>query len=110
MSIDHNQAVENTTEYRLLDANVNAAELQKKMSVGKNLPTVAVGAGYTAMRLMETNNNFGMIFATANVPISGWWGGSHATKRQEIALDNARADAKIEYQMAVVKYRQAMGN
>ena len=183
MSIDHNQAVENTTEYRLLDANVNAAELQKKMSVGKNLPTVAVGAGYTAMRLMETNNNFGMIFATANVPISGWWGGTHATKRQEIALDNARTqrdntrelliinmdnclnavndarrqldiaaetvsqseenlrlnqdyyrvgtstmsdllqaeqqhrqaldaltDAKIEYQMALVKYRQAVGN
>ena len=183
MSIDHNQAVENTTEYRLLDANVNAAELQKKMSTGKNLPTVAVGAGYTAMRLMETNNNFGMIFATANVPISGWWGGSHASKRQAIALDNARTqrdnsrelliinmdnclnavndarrqldiatetvsqseenlrlnqdyyrvgtstmsdllqaeqqhrqaldaltDAKIEYQMAVVKYRQAVGN
>lgn len=183
MSIDHNQAVENTTEYRLLEANVNVNELQKKMSVGKNLPTVAVGAGFTAMRVMETNNNFGMIFATANVPISGWWGGSHATKRQEIALDNARTqrdntrelliinmdnclnavndarrqldiaaetvsqseenlrlnqdyyrvgtstmsdllqaeqqhrqaldaltDAKIEYQMAVVKYRQAVGN
>ena len=33
----------------------------------------------------------------------------HATKRQEIALD-ALTDAKIEYQMALMKYRQAVGN
>ncbi len=88
-AISHEDAVENVAQYRLMDANVKANELQKKMTTGKNMPSVAVGAAYTAMRMMETDNNFGMIFATASVPLSGWWGGSHATKRQAIALDNA---------------------
>ena len=99
---NHSESVENTAEYRLLQANVRANELQKKMSTGKNLPTVAVGAAYTVDRVMETNNNFGMIFATASVPISGWWGGSHATKRQAIALDNARTQLDNSREMLII--------
>ena len=40
---DHQQALFSTSEYQLLGKQVEAANLQRKMEIGKNLPTVAVG-------------------------------------------------------------------
>ena len=81
-------------EYQLLGKQVEAARLQKKLAVGQNLPTVAVGAGYNYHNLLENDRTFAMVFATVSVPISDWWGGSHAVKRR-----------KIEYQQAVDEQR-----
>ena len=81
---DHQQALLGTAEYQLLGKQVEAAELQKKIAIGQNLPTVAVGAGYNYHNLLEKNNSFGMVFATVSVPISDWWGGSHAVKRKKL--------------------------
>ncbi len=77
-------------EYQLLEKQVEAARLQRRMTVGQNLPTVAVGAGYNYHNLMENERTFGMIFATVSVPLSGWWGGSHAIKRRTIELQKAQ--------------------
>ena len=44
---------------------------------------------------MENDRTFGMLFATVSVPISDWWGGSHAVKRRKLELQKAeeqRAD------------------
>lgn len=71
-------------EYQLLNKQVEATKLQRKMEIGKNLPTVGVGAGYNYHNLMENDRSFGMVFATVSVPISDWWGGSHAIKRKKI--------------------------
>ncbi len=87
---DPQQAVLTTTEYQLLGKQVEAAKLQKRMAVGEKLPSVAVGAGYNYHDMMEKDHSFAMIYATVSVPISGWWGGSHAIKRK-----------KIEYQKAI---------
>ena len=92
---DHQQALYSTPEYLLLDKQVEAATLQKKIAVGENLPTVAVGAGYNYHNLLENDRTFGMLFATVNIPISNWWGGSHHIKRKKIAQQQAieqRAD------------------
>ena len=78
-----------TPEYQLLDKQVEAARLQRNMEVGKNLPSVAVGAGYNYHNLMENDRTFGMLFATVSVPISDWWGGSHAVKRRKLELQKA---------------------
>ena len=86
---DHDQALLTTTEYQLLGKQVEAARLQKRLTLGQQLPTVAVGAGYNYHNLMENNHTFGMLFATVSVPISDWWGGSHAIKRRQIAYRQA---------------------
>ncbi len=78
-----------TPEYKLLEKQVEATSLQHKLEVGKQLPSVAVGAGYTYHNLMEKDHHFGMIFATVSVPISNWWGGSHAIKRRRIEQQKA---------------------
>ena len=87
---DHRQALLGTAEYQLLGKQVEAPDLQKKLAIGQNLPSVAVGAGYNYHNLLDNNTTFGMVFATVSVPISDWWAGSHAIKRR-----------KIEYQKAV---------
>lgn len=84
--IDPSQALPMRDEYKLLDKNILAAELRKKMEVGKHLPTVGVGASYVYHDFMGPNSNFGAVFATASIPISGWWGGSHAIKREKLKI------------------------
>lgn len=76
-------------EYQLLQKQVEATDLQHRMTVGKNMPSVAVGAGYNYHNLLENNHTFGMVFATVSIPISDWWGGSHAIKRSKIEQQKA---------------------
>lgn len=51
---------------------------------------MGVGAGYIYHDLMEKDTDFGMIFASVSVPISSWWGGSHAIKREKIKKQQSR--------------------
>lgn len=84
---DNQTALNNRTEYQLLEKSIEAAQLQTKMKTGDYLPTVAVGlAGYHLNMLEKEKNNYtnGMAYATISIPISDWWGGSHAIKEQKI--------------------------
>lgn len=51
---------------------------------------MAIGAGYAYNNLMEKDHAFGMLFATVSVPLSDWWGGSHAIRRKQLAERNAK--------------------
>ena len=82
---DHRAVLSSNNDYRLLEKNVESARLQRKMEVGKNLPSMGVGVGYSYYDMMDMDSWFGMVFATVSVPLSGWWGGSHAIKRKKIA-------------------------
>ncbi len=86
------EALPNTIDYRLLEKNVEAKKLEKRIEVGKNLPTVALGAGWFYHDILEQDHNFGALMVTVSVPLSGWWGGSHAIKRKSLELDNAREE------------------
>ena len=88
---DHRSALNATPQYRLLEKNVEAQRLQHKMKVGANMPIVAVGASYSWNNFLnDDHRGSGMLFAAVHVPISDWWGGSHAIKRKKLALDDAR--------------------
>ena len=100
---DHDQALLGTAEYQLLGKQVEAANLQKKLAVGQNLPSVAVGAGYNYHNLLDNNHTFGMVFATVSVPISDWWGGSHAIKRRKI--EHQKAVEQLEDNAELLKIR-----
>ena len=89
---DHDHALLGTAEYQLLGKQVEAAKLQRRMAVGQNLPSVAVGAGYNYHTLMDNAQHFGMLFATVSIPISDWWGGSHAVKRRKIEQQKAQEE------------------
>ena len=104
---DHRQALLGTAEYQLLGKQVEATDLQKKMAVGQNLPSVAVGAGYNYHNLLDNNTTFGMVFATVSVPISDWWGGSHAIKRRKIEHQKAVEQLEDNSQLLQIRMQNA---
>ena len=95
--------VETLPEYQLLGKQVEAANLQRKMTIGQNLPTVGVGVGYNYHNLFNKGRSFGMVFATVNVPISDWWGGSHAIKRKKI--EQQKAEEQLDDNSELLKIR-----
>lgn len=88
------ETVSERTEKKLLDLSVEAEVLQRKMTVGSTLPTVAVGAGYVYTNLFERNDFNGMVFATVQIPITGWWETGHKLKQQKIKQQIAENNRK----------------
>lgn len=93
-----------TSDHRLLVKNVEAKELEKRMEVGNYLPQVGVAAGWFYHDVFNQSHNFGGVMVIVSIPISGWWGGSHAIKRKKLELENARTELsnlgqKLEIEM-----------
>ena len=107
---DHNQALLGTVEYQLLNKQVEATNLQRKMEIGKSLPTLGVGAGYNYHNLLDNNHSFAMVFATVSVPISDWWGGSHAIKRKKIAQQQAEEQLADNSELLKIRMQNAWNN
>lgn len=104
------QGVRLLPEYQLLDKQVEAANLQRKMTIGQNLPTVGVGVGYNYHNLLENDRSFGMVFATVKVPISDWWGGLHAIKRKKIEQQKALEQLEDKTQLLQIRMQNAWNN
>ena len=86
------EALDRRAEYLLAEKNVEAQKYQKRMERGKYLPTVGVGAGYLYYNMTDKNVDDGMVFAQVSVPISEWWGGSHALKKARLREQQAEND------------------
>ena len=109
-SLQGREALSNLPEYQLLGKQVEATALQKKMAVGQNLPSVAVGAGYNYHNLLDNDHTFGMLFATVSIPISDWWGGSHAIKRKKIEYQKAQEQLTDNAQLLQIRMQNAWNN
>lgn len=100
--VNHQEALLLRPEYQLLDKNIEVNKMQVKMKIGENLPTVAIGAGYSYVNIdrktvTEMKKNIGMAFATVSIPITNWWGGSHDIRKQKINVmisENSKQDNK----------------
>ena len=102
--VNNDDAVAATPEYKLLQKNVEVTRLQKQMEIGKNMPSIGIGATYSHYNMAEgMKNTFGMVFATVTVPISQWWGGAHAIKRRQIAEDVARRQLADNRQLLAIR-------
>lgn len=105
--VNNDDAVAATPEYKLLQKNVEVTRLQKQMEIGKNMPSIGVGATYSHYNMAEgMKNTFGMVFATVTVPISQWWGGAHAIKRRQIAEDVARQQLADNRQLLAIRIQK----
>ena len=80
------------------------------MEIGKNLPTVGVGAGYNYHNLLDNNHSFAMVFATVSVPISYWWSGSHAIRRRKIEHQKAEEQLADNSELLKIRMQNAWNN
>lgn len=105
---NHLEALERTNEYGLLKQNLKAAQLQYKMAIGKNLPTIALGGGYVYDNfIMGQDQSFWVGFATVSVPISGWWGGTHSIKKHKLSINNAENTLLDNKDMLIIRMQNS---
>lgn len=104
------EAVSHTPEFQLLNQKIKAEELQQRITLGKNLPIVAIGAGanfenvtlsdykYSSKfginidKSIASKHTFAIGFATVIVPITQWIGGTHDVRRQKAAVAKAKME------------------
>jgi outer membrane protein len=105
--VDHSTVLNNRTEAKLLDKNVEANKLQTKLKKGALLPTVAVGAVGVYQDLMGSGqaNIIGM--ATVSMPISEWWSSNHNVHHQKIAEQIASQDREDNRQLMLIQMQSA---
>lgn len=101
--LDPEEAVDRRVESQLLDKQVEAAKYRKRLALGKNLPSVGVGAGYYYHDLTSKDTDFGMIYANVSLPLSAWWGGSHEIKRERLREQQAENDREDARAMMLVE-------
>ena len=105
--ISPDDAVYNRREYVLSQKQLEASRYQLRMEQGKLLPSLGIGVAGMYANLMEKGETNMLVFASLSIPISAWWGGSHAIKKArlnrkqaEIAMEDIRLDLRIDIQHA----------
>lgn len=86
-----------TSEHELLDLQVRAAKLQRRMALAEALPQVAVGAQYGYGKLqanllrhdMGSESGNGAVFVAVSVPLTAWWESSHQLRQKQVAIQQA---------------------
>lgn len=100
--VEHTSALKTTDDYNLLEQNIKASELQYKLAVGENLPSVAIGGGYSYFDFTDHGQHAWVGLLTVSVPISDWWGGSHNMKKKKLELSNARYDLQDNSEKLII--------
>ncbi len=108
--LDPDDALSQTAEYELLSAQVEACELQSKMTVGDNLPQVAVGGAYTYNNVLDGSQSNLVGLVTVRIPLSAWWGGSRSIKGKRLEAENANIDRADQSRLLKVRMAQAWTN
>ena len=83
-----------TDESQLLNLQVNAKKLERKMAVGEFLPQVALGAGYgyNALMLPKKGSTNGLLFATVQIPLTDIGKAIARSRRYGYQVDKALED------------------
>ncbi len=81
-------------EKRLLELQVEAESLYKKMSVGEALPQIGIGVMATYGNLMDKFKFNTLLFARVSVPLTQWWETSHKMKEHDWKIREAELQQK----------------
>ena len=114
------QTPDHREELQLMGKAVEAQKLQVKVQRSNYLPHLGVGLmGYhtglggfseNVKTYLHTNMTNGLVFGTLSIPVSDWWGGTHALRRQKVKLRQAQADYENARQMLQIDIERAWTN
>lgn len=103
--VDHHEALYSTNEYRLLSKDAESAKLQKRISMGEFLPTVAIGGSYLYNDLMGASQNSLVGFVSVSIPIS--WGAPYRARREKYNYKNAVIRLNDGSEQLIIRMQQA---
>ena len=93
-------------EARLLDLQVEAKKLEKRMVLGSTLPQVALGGVYGYGHYVGDGKLNGTVFAMVSVPISDWGKTSRRLKRYENEVQKAENEREYLDSQLLLRARQ----
>lgn len=104
-------AVCNRKESDLLDLQVRAEKLKKKMAIGETSPHIMIGATASYGNLVFDHFTANALaFATVQVPLTGWWETSHKIRQQNYAIQKAENERADLMGKMALEIRQAWSN
>lgn len=73
----------------MLQLNVKAEQLRKKLSLGEALPTVGFGLNAGVNNFLERDRWNAIAFLGVKIPLTQWWYTSHKLKEHDIKIKEA---------------------
>lgn len=77
-------------EAELLEMNIKAEQLRKKMTIGEALPQIGVGLRGGYSNFFERDRWNGLVFAFVRVPLTQWWETGHKIKEHNLRIEQAQ--------------------
>jgi multidrug efflux pump subunit AcrB/outer membrane protein TolC len=100
-------AIGNRVEIKLLNKAVEAEQLQKKMSIGELMPQVSLSGMGVYYDVMNNTDKAALALVNISIPITGWWGGSHKIKQQQMKIEKAMVDRDETSELLTLQAEQA---
>ena len=105
---DHQQALAKRAEYQLLQKSNEAEKYQTKMQRGEYMPQLGIGVGSMYLDVLDgKSSTVGMVFGSVNIPISGWWEGSHKMKERRLKEEQNRNTVADNVEKLLLQMQQA---
>lgn len=82
-------------ESRLLDMQVEAKRLERKMTMGEALPQVMLGGTYGYSQIIGEGRLNGAAFVTLNIPLTDWGKTARKMQRQQTEIEMAENDRRF---------------
>lgn len=102
------QAAASVEEARLLQLQVNARQLERRIALGEALPEVALGAAYGYGRMLGTKpRGNGLVFATVSIPLTDWARTLQRNRRLDYAVQQAENEQTTLSAQLELRVRQA---
>jgi len=105
---DHQLALTKRSEYQLLQKSTETEKYQTKMLLGEYMPQLGVGVGAMYLDVLDgKSSTAGMVFGSVNIPISGWWEGSHKMKERRLKEEQNRNTVADNIEKLLLQMQQA---
>jgi len=104
--IDEEELAASMEETRLLELQVRANDLQKKMAMGEAMPEVGVGAMYGYGQYIGAGRTNGAVYAVVRIPLSDWGKTSKKMKRYDYELQKAQNEQDYLDAQLILRARQ----
>jgi len=94
-------------EHQLLQLQVDAENLRRKLTLGETLPQIGIGGLFSYGNLVRTYKSNAIAFAQLSIPITQWWETSHKLKEHDLKIREAELMQEDLTEMMALQSQQA---
>ena len=94
-------------EQQLLQLQIDAEKLRKKLTIGEALPQVGIGGTYSYGNLVRKYKGNAIALAQVSIPLTQWWETSHKLEEHNIAIREAELMQKDLTEKMGLQVKQA---